>query len=60
MPESQGIMSLIKLINESKGVKFPNDKNISNSLKQLISSMIVVEPQKRIGYEAFMNHPFIT
>ena len=44
MPESQGIMSLIKLINESKGVKFPNDKIISNSLKQLISSMIVVEP----------------
>ena len=59
MPKSQGINSLIKLIDESLGVKFPNDKIISNSLKQLISSMIVVEPQKRIGYEDFMNHPFI-
>lgn len=44
MPKSQGIISLIKLIDESLGVKFPNDKIISNSLKQLISSMIVVEP----------------
>ena len=60
------ILDLQKKIKEvaKSGIQFPDNqvtKEIQSSgLKDLISNLLIVDPKKRITFNAFFNHPFVS
>jgi serine/threonine protein kinase len=40
-------------------VKFSEDVDVSDEVKDLILKMLVVEPSNRIGFEEFFKHPWV-
>jgi serine/threonine protein kinase len=41
-------------------VVFPEDLGLSDLFKDLVRKMLVVDPDKRIGFDDLFNHPWIT
>ena len=51
---------ILKVIAEPDWLQFPENVAVSDSAKDLISKMLVVDPKDRIGFEDLFTHPWIT
>jgi len=54
-----GIMDLLALI-QRQPLIFPQDVPLSDSVKQLIKSMLMYDVNKRISFEELFNHEWVT
>lgn len=50
---------LLEIIRNKTRIKYPSTIKISNECKDLLNRLLVYEPDERISYEDFFNHPFI-
>ncbi|KRX05524.1 Protein kinase-like domain [Pseudocohnilembus persalinus] len=53
------INDLINLI-EKNEIKLPDEVKVSNEAKDLIKKMLVIDPEKRISFQDFFQHPWIS
>lgn len=51
-------MELNKLIFSGKGFKIPDGCKVSDTLHDLLKKMLTVDPNKRISWIDYLNHPF--
>ena len=51
---------LLNLIINSNGPKFPETYNISLKLKDLILKLLTVNPEKRLSWKEYFEHPFFS
>ena len=52
-------IELLNRIQTSKYIKYPKNIQISNKCKDLLSKLLKVNPQKRISWNDFFNHPWL-
>ena len=50
---------LLQVILKSKEVKYPNTNKISPSLENLLNNLLQKDPDKRLNWKEFLNHPFL-
>lgn len=51
---------IMKALSQPDWLEFPNTISLSEAAKDLISSMLSVDPNSRINYEDLFNHPWVT
>lgn len=49
---------LLNVILSSNGPKFPENASISETLKDLLLKLLTVNPEKRLSWKEYFNHPF--
>jgi len=55
---AKNLVSLLKAIDKNK-IQFPPNLSISLECSNLLLSLLVKDPDKRIGWEDFFNHPWL-
>ena len=56
---ANSIPQLLKMISEDP-VEFPFTLELSSAAKDLVKKLLTSDPNARIGYDEFFNHPWIT